>query len=123
MLKLEDLITDIDIRDITVFESALAHEKKNIGVTAFCQKYESLIEEFRASLPHMEFCFLLAYLEHLDSTFSYDETVKLDGYVLEPFDFVMYLNEEKPDLGVCWDSALPVFRNRGFLFSEIDEVV
>ena len=60
MLKLEDLITNIDIRDLTVFESALAHEKKNIGVVAFCKKYEGSIEEFRASLPHMEFCFFIS---------------------------------------------------------------
>ena len=125
MLRLDDLIVDIDIRDITVFESALAHEKKNIGVTAFCQKYESLIEDFRAKLPHMEFCFLVAYLEYFDSGFSYDSTVKLDGYLpdIEDMQALQWGFEDEISLDEAWDKALPEFRKRGFLIQELSEAV
>ena len=125
MLKLEDLITNIDIRNLTVFESALAHEKKNIGVVAFCKKYEGSIEDFKTSLPHMEFCFLLAYLEHLDPTFSYDKTVKLDGYVpdIEDMQALQWGFEDEVDLEGAWNKALLPFRSRGFLLQELSEAV
>jgi len=124
-ITLEQVWVDFPIRDLCVFESALAHEKKNIGVRAFCKRYEGLIEEFRKDLSHVEFCFLLAYLEYHDPKFRYDKSVKLDKYILDTFDMCMLHNEapEEIEWDLIWDKAIPQFRERGILLRETSEAV
>lgn len=125
MITMDMIDFDCDIDDLCVFESALAHEIKHLGVVEFVAKYASLLDELRESWNKYEFCLLLGYLEYYDPSFSYDETVKLDKYVLDIYDFLAVKNDCKEEINLkeSWDSALPSFKKRGFLNSEVEVAV
>ena len=57
---------DINVREIYLLESALQHEKNNIGLETLLRKYEDAIEDLREDLPFEQFCYLLGYLEYFD---------------------------------------------------------
>lgn len=125
MITLDDVNMTLDMRDILVFGSALSHEKACIGLEAFCHRYKAIIEDFRRDMPFEWFCYLLAYLQYFDSSFQYDKTVHLEGYMV-PSDVHFYIRtgmHDMYDLDTLWNSAIPCFRDRGILISEVDEVI
>ena len=72
----------------------------------------------------MDFCFLLALLGYLDSSFKYDDTIKLDKFVLDPYSYYMVVELGKRlCLFGLQKRAIKSFRKRGFLISEIGEAI
>lgn len=124
MLTRENIRLDINVREIYLLESALQHEKDNIGLETLLRKYEDAIEDFREDLPFEQFCYLLGYLEYFDPSFKYDKSVRLDGFLLDGFDQSMAEDGlwEYVDLDVCWNKANSTLRDRGFLYKQVDEV-
>ena len=112
------------MREIYLLESALQHEKNNIGLETLLRKYEDAIEDFREDLPFEQFCYLLGYLEYFDPSFKYDKSVRLDEFLLDGFDQSMAEDGlwEHVDLDVCWNKANSTLRDRGFLYKQVDEV-
>lgn len=124
MLKLEDIDLSVDYEKFGLLESHLMHEVKRKGVDSFVQEYCKNIEEFKKSWSKMDFCFLLALLGYLDSSFKYDDTIKLDKFVLDPYSYYMVVELGKR---LCLfglrKRSIKSFRKRGFLLSEIGEAI
>lgn len=124
MITREDIRLDVNIKDVYLLESALQHEKNNIGIDAVCKRYEENIEDVRGDLSYAQFCYLLGYLKFYDSSFKYDASVKLNGYVLSGYDNIWAElgRWDMVDLDEAWNNALMCYKERGFLFSAPEEV-
>ena len=124
MLKLEDIDLSVDYRELSFIESHLMHEVKRKGVKAFVKEYSDNIEDFRKDWSKVNFCFLLALLGYLDKSFRYDDSVKLDKYVLDARDFLFVeLDEDLSEANKRLQVVLPSFYARGFIYSDVEEAV
>lgn len=130
MLKESDMNLTADYEHLGILESALGHELKSVGILNFCKKYESDIDMLKESWDFLDFCYLLAFLSYYDSSFEYDQSVRLDKYIPDPYDLFYYNNRNEEGFEDCvktfdkmYEDSLPSMRLRGFLFSDIDEAV
>ena len=121
-LCLENINKDVDYDDLCFFESHLAHELKRLGKEGFVKKYKSGVESFR--IDSIKFCYLIALLEYLDNTFTYDSSIKLDKFILDARDYDFAVEDN--DFTLANDrlrKVLPQFYKRGFIYSDIDLAV
>ena len=124
MLTLDNIDMSVNYNELCFIESHLMHEVKRRGTSNFVKVYGDNIEDFRRDWSKINFCFLLALLEHLDSNFKYDSSIKLDKYVLSPFDFGDLSDfGDELDLVLIYNDSLDSFKNRGFLYSNLGEAL
>lgn len=124
MLTLDNIDMSVNYDELCFIESHLMHEVKRRGISDFVKVYGDNIEDFRRDWSKINFCFLLALLEHLDSNFKYDSSVKLDKYVLSPFDFGDLSDfGDELDLVLIYNDSLDSFKSRGFLYSNLGEAL
>lgn len=124
MITMSDVDLTVDYKNLRLLDGHLMHEVKRRGVEGFTKTYEEHIEEFRKDWSKFEFCYLLALLEYLDPSFQYDESVKMDKFVLDSYSYNWYINfDEEPDFKKVYEAALPSFKKRGILINTVDEAV
>lgn len=124
MLNLSDIDMNVDYDSLCFLESHLMHDVKRKGKEGFVKEYSAEIDSFRENWTHRDFCFLLALLGYLDSSFSYDESVKLEKYIVDARDFI-FVEEDNSleEVNKTLKSAIPAFLNRGFVYNSVEEAI
>lgn len=120
-LKLSDLEESdkVDWEELRILMGNLGHEVRRNGKEAFMKLHADNIEEFRKDWTHIQFCYLLGFMGTIDPTFSYDESVKTDKYVILELDRAMLDTDEEDTyeaLNEIIDRSDESFLKRGFLF-------
>lgn len=103
--------------DLRLLMGNLGHEVRRNGKEAFMKLHTEHIEEFREAWTHMQFCYLLGFMGTLDPSFHYDESVKMDKYVILKSDMVL-LEYGAVSLSELVDGSEDSYINRGFLIVE-----
>lgn len=127
MVKLcyDNIETDVDYGKLGFLESSIMHDVKRFGVKSTISKWSNskfLITQ-KESLSDLEFRFMIACLEYLDSSFIYSD-LPFSKYVLDPWSYGLGdFNEVNVNLIIKYVFSNKKFRRRGFLYKGLDEAV
>ena len=129
-ISLEDIERDESVYSIFVVISQVMHDKKSYGLESMLERYKENIEDYRKQMTLWDFCALLGILEYLDSTFKYDETIRVEKPIVS-YDvwcevelFKELSNNEIQEMcNSCIEKALPEFKKRLIFIDHIDEVI
>ena len=112
MLEIKDIDLDVDYDSLCLLESHLMNEVKRLGAEGFVKLYSSSMEDFRRDWSLRNFCFLLALLEYLDSSFSYDDVFKLPKFIADARDFLaLELDDDLSDINNRYNEVKKIITN------------
>lgn len=117
--------TNVDYDKLGFIESSIMHDEKRLGVKETISKWSNLefLTTQEESLSDLEFRFMIACLEYLDSSFSYPE-LSYSRYVLDPWSYGLGdFKKVKVNLFIRYVFSNKKLRKRGFLYKGLDKAV
>jgi len=128
-LTLEDIESNKEVYGIYQIISAFMHHRKSYGTKQALEDFKDCLDTMLKKLPKYEFCALVAVMEHFDSSFNYDENMKMDKVII-PIDLWMdiykfreYDKQEMEDMiNEEYSKGLPEFLKRNIILEEVDDV-
>ena len=128
-ITLQDIEPRREVYSIYIVISAFMHYKKSYGLEKALHDYKEDLEELKEELPKHEFCAIIATLEHFDSSFNYDSSMKMEKIIVpitlwyEIYEFDDYTEQQLEGMiNEEYSKSLPEFLKRNIILDEIDEV-
>lgn len=127
MVKLcyDNIETGVDYSKLGFIESSIMHDVKRLGVnnTVFKWSNSEFLNKQKLSLSDLEFRFMIACLEYLDSSFIYSE-LPYSKYVLDPWSYGLGdFKRVRVNLVIRYILSNRKLRRRGFLYQKLDKAV